>query len=190
MRRTMEIRPRLWPDTGGGASPPVWKSAQSVVMVVSTGGRTHLDAHDATICDSVAAVLVLQVDARDPGFAIRLRRRDHRPTGGCPIGNARRRRFPSRLWSSRSVCTSTPSGARSRSSRCAIGADESGRSVEPSLRPPLLDTSNVEGRAVRACLNRAVKRAMARDRVKPNVGELTDDPRGLAGRSSWALTAV
>src|SRR3954454_15555317 len=43
--------------------------------------------------------------------------------------------------------------------------------------------------AVRACLNRSVKRAMARDRVKRNVVELTEVPRGLVGRTSKALTA-
>lgn len=43
--------------------------------------------------------------------------------------------------------------------------------------------------AVRACLNRAVNRAMARDRVKRNVVELTEVPRGVVGRPSKALTA-
>lgn len=50
-----------------------------------------------------------------------------------------------------------------------------------------LSTRTLE--AVRACLNRAVKRAMARDRVKRNVVELTEVPRGLTGRPSKALTA-
>ena len=42
---------------------------------------------------------------------------------------------------------------------------------------------------VRSCLNRSVKRAMARDRVKRNVVELAEVPRGQEGRPSKALTA-
>lgn len=42
---------------------------------------------------------------------------------------------------------------------------------------------------VKSCLNRAVRRAMARDLVKRNVVELCDPPTGLAGRKSKALTA-
>ena len=42
---------------------------------------------------------------------------------------------------------------------------------------------------LRSCLNRSVRRAMARDRVKRNVVELSEIPRGLAGRPSKALTA-
>ena len=41
---------------------------------------------------------------------------------------------------------------------------------------------------VLACLNRAVRRAMARDKVKRNVVELTEVPAGLPGRPSKALT--
>ena len=41
---------------------------------------------------------------------------------------------------------------------------------------------------VRSCLNRAVKRAMARDLVKRNVVELTEVPTGRAGRRSKSLT--
>lgn len=44
--------------------------------------------------------------------------------------------------------------------------------------------------AVRACLNRSVRRAMAHDRVKRNVVELTEIPLGQAGRQSKALTAA
>lgn len=44
-------------------------------------------------------------------------------------------------------------------------------------------------RGVRACLNRAVRRAMARDKVKRNVVELCTVPAGRAGRRSKALTA-
>jgi integrase len=42
---------------------------------------------------------------------------------------------------------------------------------------------------VRSCLNRSVKRAMARDRVKRNVVELAEVPHGKEGRPSKALTA-
>jgi integrase len=41
---------------------------------------------------------------------------------------------------------------------------------------------------IRACLNRAVKRAMVRDQVKRNVVELTDVPTGQPGRRSKSLT--
>jgi integrase len=51
---------------------------------------------------------------------------------------------------------------------------------------PALSTRSLQD--VRSCLNRAVKRAMARDRVKRNVVELTEVPRGRAGRPSKALT--
>ncbi len=43
--------------------------------------------------------------------------------------------------------------------------------------------------AIRSCLNRAVKRATARDRVRRNVVELTELPTGQRGRPSKALTA-
>ena len=89
---------------------------------------------------------------RSPGCPSRLRRHlrrqkhylqrlRRRTTGECPIWNARPRRFPNRLWSFRSVRRSTRSDTRSRF--CATGAGESGRSAEPSSRPPPLDTSNV-----------------------------------------------
>ncbi|WP_086685127.1 tyrosine-type recombinase/integrase [Streptomyces pseudogriseolus] len=42
--------------------------------------------------------------------------------------------------------------------------------------------------AIHSCLNRAVKRAMARDKVKRNVVELCSVPQGQAGRPSKALT--
>lgn len=44
-------------------------------------------------------------------------------------------------------------------------------------------------RGVHACLNRSVRRAMARDQVKRNVVELCTVPRGRAGRPSKSLTA-
>jgi integrase len=50
-----------------------------------------------------------------------------------------------------------------------------------------LSTRTLQG--VRACLNRAVRRAMARDKVKRNVVELTEVPTGLPGRPSKAMTA-
>jgi integrase len=42
--------------------------------------------------------------------------------------------------------------------------------------------------AMHSCLNRAVKRAMARDKVKRNVVELCSIPKGQPGRPSKALT--
>ncbi|MFI8871353.1 MULTISPECIES: site-specific integrase [unclassified Streptomyces] len=44
--------------------------------------------------------------------------------------------------------------------------------------------------AVHSCLNRSVKRAMARDKVKRNVVELCAVPQGQAGRPSKALTFI
>jgi len=41
---------------------------------------------------------------------------------------------------------------------------------------------------VHGCLNRSVRRAMARDLVKRNVVELADVPAGRAGRKSKSLT--
>ena len=52
---------------------------------------------------------------------------------------------------------------------------------------PKLSTRSLEG--VRACLNRSVKRAMARDKVKRNVVDLTEVPTGRPGRPSKSLTA-
>ncbi|MDF2747033.1 MAG: tyrosine-type recombinase/integrase [Propionibacteriaceae bacterium] len=42
--------------------------------------------------------------------------------------------------------------------------------------------------AIRSCLNRTVERAMARDRVRRNVVELTELPTGQRGRPSKALS--
>jgi integrase len=49
-----------------------------------------------------------------------------------------------------------------------------------------LSTRTLQGG--RSCLNRAIKRAMARDRVKRNVVELTEVPKGRPGRPSKSLT--
>ncbi|MBC9714642.1 tyrosine-type recombinase/integrase [Streptomyces sp. TRM66268-LWL] len=50
----------------------------------------------------------------------------------------------------------------------------------------VLSTRSLEG--IRSCLNRAVKRAMARDKVKRNVVELCSVPKGRPGRESKSLT--
>ncbi|MDQ1288506.1 MAG: hypothetical protein QG622_2071 [Actinomycetota bacterium] len=50
----------------------------------------------------------------------------------------------------------------------------------------ILSTGTLE--RLRSCLNRAVKRAMARDRIKRNVVELCAVPQGRPGRPSKALT--
>ncbi|MGW0534214.1 site-specific integrase [Streptomyces sp. NPDC003032] len=49
-----------------------------------------------------------------------------------------------------------------------------------------LSTRTLQG--IHSCLNRAVKRAMARDKVKRNVVELCSIPKGQPGRPSKALT--
>ncbi|MEU7254368.1 site-specific integrase [Streptomyces rimosus] len=51
-----------------------------------------------------------------------------------------------------------------------------------------LSTRTLQG--IHSCLNRAVKRAMARDKVKRNVVELCSVPTGQPGRPSKALTLV
>src|SRR3954470_2461422 len=53
-------------------------------------------------------------------------------------------------------------------------------------RAELLSTSTLQ--KLHSALNRAVKRAMARDKVKRNVVELCAVPRGTEGRPSKALT--
>ncbi|WP_218671701.1 hypothetical protein [Microbispora sp. GKU 823] len=55
-----------------------------------------------------------------------------------------------------------------------------------SNRATVLSTSTL--RLVRSYLNRAVKRAMARDLVKRNIVELCSTPTGKGGRPSKALT--
>lgn len=51
-----------------------------------------------------------------------------------------------------------------------------------------LSTSTLQ--VIRSCLNRSVKRAMARDKVKRNVVDLCAIPSGRSGRPSKALTFV
>lgn len=55
-----------------------------------------------------------------------------------------------------------------------------------ALKSKTLSTSTLQG--IRSCLNRSVKRAMARDKVKRNVVELCQIPKGQPGRPSKALT--
>ncbi|WP_173864803.1 site-specific integrase [Streptomyces roseifaciens] len=55
-----------------------------------------------------------------------------------------------------------------------------------ALKAKVLSTRSLE--AIRSCLNRAVKRAMARDKVKRNVVELCAIPAGRPGRPSKSLT--
>ncbi|MCX5255503.1 site-specific integrase [Streptomyces canus] len=55
-----------------------------------------------------------------------------------------------------------------------------------AAKAKILSTRTLQ--AVHSCLNRSVKRAMARDKVKRNVVELCSVPHGQAGRPSKALT--
>ena len=66
--------------------------------------------------------------------------------------------------------------------------DLTAREVEDWLRGLSLSLSTETLHRVRACLNRAVKRAMARDLVKRNVVELAEVPAGRSGRPSKSLT--
>jgi integrase len=57
-----------------------------------------------------------------------------------------------------------------------------------AVKAKTLSTGTLQ--VIRSCLNRAVKRAMARDKVKRNVVELCTIPTGRSGRPSKALTLV
>jgi integrase len=57
-----------------------------------------------------------------------------------------------------------------------------------AIKAKTLSTSTLQ--MIRSCLNRAVKRAMARDKVKRNVVELCEIPAGQSGRPSKALHLV
>ena len=75
----------------------------------------------------------------------------------------------------------------------ALGAwklrDLSAAEVDQLLAELSLSHSTRTVQEIRACLNRSVKRAMARDKVKRNVVELTEVPTGQAGRRSKSLSA-
>ncbi|MEV5273902.1 site-specific integrase [Streptomyces werraensis] len=74
----------------------------------------------------------------------------------------------------------------------ALGArklrDLSAEDVDRWLAAKAQALSTRSLQAVHSCLNRAVKRAMARDKVKRNVVELCSVPQGRPGRPSKALT--
>jgi integrase len=74
----------------------------------------------------------------------------------------------------------------------ALGArklrDLSAEDVDRWLAAKAQTLSTRTLQAVHSCLNRSVKRAMARDKVKRNVVELCSVPQGQAGRASKALT--
>ncbi|SCK43563.1 tyrosine-type recombinase/integrase [Streptomyces sp. WMMB 322] len=65
-----------------------------------------------------------------------------------------------------------------------LSADDVDKWLADKARTLSTDTLRV----IRSCLNRAVKRAMVRDKVKRNVVELCSIPTGQAGRPSKALT--
>ncbi|MGW8784387.1 site-specific integrase [Streptomyces sp. NPDC055796] len=66
--------------------------------------------------------------------------------------------------------------------------DLSAEEVDKWLTQKAKTLSTRSLQAVRSCLNRSVKRAMARDKVKRNVVELCAIPTGQPGRPSKALT--
>ncbi|WP_151482560.1 site-specific integrase [Streptomyces albicerus] len=66
----------------------------------------------------------------------------------------------------------------------ALSADEVDKWLADKAKT--LSTSTLQ--VIRSCLNRAVKRAMVRDKVKRNVVELCSVPTGQEGRPSKALT--
>ncbi|MFD9904536.1 tyrosine recombinase XerC [Streptomyces sp. NPDC059063] len=65
-----------------------------------------------------------------------------------------------------------------------LSADDVDRWLEEKAK--VLSTTSLT--MIRACLNRSVKRAMARDKVKRNVVELCDVPTGQPGRPSKSLS--
>jgi integrase len=75
----------------------------------------------------------------------------------------------------------------------ALGArklrDLSAAEVDQWLAGLSLSHSTRTVQEIRACLSRSVKRAMARDKVKRNVVELTEVPTGQPGRRSKSLSA-
>ena len=66
--------------------------------------------------------------------------------------------------------------------------DLSADDVDRWLAQKSLTLSTRTLQAMHSCLNRSVKRAMARDKVKRNVVELCSVPTGTAGRPSKSLT--
>ena len=89
---------------------------------------------------------------------------------------------------SRSIATCVPSMCCRRSGHGSCGTCLRRRSISglPNLS---LSHSTRTVQEIRACLSRSVKRAMARDKVKRNVVELTEVPTGQAGRRSKSLSA-
>jgi integrase len=75
----------------------------------------------------------------------------------------------------------------------ALGArklrDLSAAEVDQWLAGLSLSHSTRTVQEIRACLSRSVKRAVARDKVKRNVVELTEVPTGQPGRRSKSLSA-
>src|SRR6185437_8775719 len=66
--------------------------------------------------------------------------------------------------------------------------DLSAQDIEKWLTDKAATLSTRTLQALHSCLNRAVKRAMARDKVKRNVVALCSVPKGQPGRPSKALT--
>ncbi|MFI7586269.1 tyrosine recombinase XerC [Spongisporangium articulatum] len=66
--------------------------------------------------------------------------------------------------------------------------DLSAEDVDKWLASKTTELSTRSLQEIRACLNRSVRRAMARDKVKRNVVELCSVPEGKPGRPSKALT--
>jgi hypothetical protein len=67
--------------------------------------------------------------------------------------------------------------------------DLSSAEVDQWLAGLSLSHSTRTVQEIRVCLSRSVKRAMARDKVKRNVVELTEVPTGQPGRRSKSLSA-
>ena len=76
----------------------------------------------------------------------------------------------------------------------ALGArklrDLSAEDIDKWLAHKAATLSTRTLQSLHSCLNRAVKRAMARDKVKRNVVALCSVPKGQAGRPSKALTMI
>ncbi len=94
----------------------------------------------------------------------------------------------SRRRQSRSIATCVPSMSCRRSGHGSCGTCLRRRSISGLPDCPLSHSTRTV-QEIRACLSRSVKRAMARDKVKRNVVELTEVPTGQPGRRSKSLSA-
>ena len=86
--------------------------------------------------------------------------------------------------SSRRLRRGPTRAGRVRAGLTSAGLDLSADDVDKWLAAKAKSYSTRTLQALHSCLNRSIRRAMARDKVKRNVVELCSVPRGTAGRPS------